>query len=228
MRNTLKLKLLFPLVLELALIAQRPSALAAAGSRTDDAHLQAIVERIESHLGKTRSLQADFTQTVSSVAGERRVRTGVFYYLKPSRMRWAFKGPSAETIVSDGKTVYTYQPDLNQVIETPASQAFGSQNATAILLDATNLSKYFKITRPTTAPHPAMISLLLTPRDRGLALRVEIDPKTLNPASFEFQDAMGDRTRIDLSNIKINVTLSNFLFRFSPPPGADIVSGGAL
>ena len=227
MRSPRNPKLLFSLSLGLALIVQGFPALTA-GPAADDASLHTTVKRIESHLGQTRSLQADFTETVASVAGERRVRTGVVYYLKPRRIRWAFKGAQAETIVSDGKTVYTYQPDLNQVIETPASQAFSSQSAAAVLMDAGNLSKYFKIARPATAPHPAMIGLLLTPLEGGTALQVEVDPKTLNPASFEFQDAMGDRTRLDLRNIKLNVPLDDSLFRFTPPPGADIVSGGPL
>ncbi len=220
-------KLLFSLSLGLALIVQGFPALTA-GPPADDASLHTTVKRIESHLGQTRSLQADFTETVASVGGERRVRSGVVYYLKPRRIRWAFKGAQAETIVSDGNTVYTYQPDLNQVVETPASKAFSSQNAAAVLLDSKHLSKYFKITRPATALHSDMIGLMLTPLEGGTAVQVEVDPKTLNPKSFEFQDAIGDRTRLDLSNIKLNVPLDDSLFRFTPPPGADIVSGGPL
>jgi len=41
-------------------------------------------------------------------------------------MRWEFAAPEVQTIVSDGEMLYSYDPDLNQVVEAPLKQALKS------------------------------------------------------------------------------------------------------
>ena len=58
-------------------------------------------------------------------------------------MRWEFSGEDQELIVSDGKQLYNYQPDLNQVIETPLAQAFRSSSFAAFMLGIGNVQRDF-------------------------------------------------------------------------------------
>ncbi len=59
-------------------------------------------------------------------------------------MRWEFETPDKQTIVSDGETLYSYDPDLNQVSETPLKQALKSSSAISFLLGIGNINRDFK------------------------------------------------------------------------------------
>ena len=74
-------------------------------------------------------------------------------------MRWEFAGPKAETIVSDGNIVYSYEPDLNQVIETPVKQILKSPSATAFLLGFGDLRDDFGASFTSSAPDDGLIHL---------------------------------------------------------------------
>ena len=88
-------------------------------------------------------MQANFDETLSSPGGMTRTRKGTVYFRKVGRMRWEFAAPSEGTVVSDGKTVYDYEKDLNQVVELPVNQALKS-SATASLLGLGNIRRDFK------------------------------------------------------------------------------------
>ena len=96
--------------------------------------LKALISRLQKHYQETNSFSAKFKEEISPAGGIKREREGTVYYRKPGRMRWEFGGQDQEIIVSDGKQLYSYQPDLNQVIETPIEQAFRSSSAASFLL----------------------------------------------------------------------------------------------
>jgi outer membrane lipoprotein carrier protein len=44
---------------------------------------------------------------------------------------------------------------------------------------------------------------------------------------MELVDKLGQTTRIDFSGVKRNASLDDTLFRFEPPPGADVIGDSA-
>jgi outer membrane lipoprotein carrier protein len=75
-------------------------------------------------LQTSRSGRADFTQVVTlppraSDSGTRVARTrsssGSFAFQRPGRFRFVYAAPLPQTIVADGKTLWLYDEDLNQV-----------------------------------------------------------------------------------------------------------------
>ena len=187
------------------------------------ARLDGILTRVQNHYRETNSFNAKFTEAVSSPGGMKKTRTGTVYYLKPGRMRWEFGGPETETIVSDGTIVYSYQPDLNQVIETPVKQLLKSPSATAFLLGFGDLRKDFKASIVSPASDDGLIHLSLVPREGGSQAEIALDRQTLDLVTLELTDAIGDRTVFRFSDWRDNPTLAGSLFRFEAPPGADIV-----
>lgn len=204
-------------VLALAIMASTPG-LDAAPSRLDS-----ILTRVQNHYRDTNSFQAKFTEEVTSPGGMKKTRTGVVYYLKPGRMRWEFAAPDTETIVSDGIIVYSYEPDLNQVIETPVKQILKSSNATTFLLGFGDLRRDFNASTPTPAPADGLIHLTLVPKDGGNKAEVGLDQRALNLVTLQLIDAVGDRTLFQFSDWTSNPALQDSLFKFEVPPGADIV-----
>jgi outer membrane lipoprotein carrier protein len=148
------------------------------------------------------------------------------YYEKPGKLRWEFEGSQPETIVSDGKTIYDYDPALNQVIETPLAQASRSEPAAAFLLGVGNVKRDFKAEAITVPNSSALVHIALTPKEGGQRIEAGIERETYNIATLSISDAMGNRTNLSFSNIELNQPMHAAQFTFIPPAGADIVSSG--
>jgi outer membrane lipoprotein carrier protein len=201
----------------------------AGNSRTAEEHgapsLYEILTRLQQHYDCTRSFRAKFTEEISSPGGMKQSRSGMVYFQKVGRMRWEFDPPRRETIVSDGKFVYDYEPDLNQVVEVPVNKAFKT-SATAFLLGLGNVKSDFNAKLPTKPRTDGLVHVLLTPKGGGDTMELGLDPRSYNIVNFTLTDQIGDVTRLKFSNIQTNVALESSLFTFTAPPGADIVTPG--
>lgn len=200
-------------------------ALAAAlcGLAATSPQLHSLLEKLQKHYQQTNSFSAKFKETIAPAGGAKREREGTVYYRKPGRMRWEFAGQDQEIIVSDGKLLYSYQPDLNQVVETPLEQAFRSSSAASFLLGIGKVERDFDASVPANAPADSLTHLALKPKNGGDSLEVGVDPKTLDLRTLRLTDALGDVTELTFSDLKIGAPLDDKLFAFVPPAGADIV-----
>jgi outer membrane lipoprotein carrier protein len=137
-------------------------------------------------------------------------------------MRWEFAAPSEGTVVSDGKTVYDYEKDLNQVVELPVNQALKS-SATAFLLGLGNIRRDFKVTLPPASSSDGLTHVILTPKGGGDTMELGLDPKSYEIVNFKLTNQVGSVTELKFSDIRTNVALDDTLFTFTVPEGADIV-----
>lgn len=206
----------------LARAASEPPSAASQSAADEAPSLDQIMAHLQKRYDSTRSLTASFSQELSSPGGMKRTRSGVVYFRKVGRMRWEFGAPRAETIVSDGKLVYDYDPDLNQVVEVPVSKALKT-SATAFLLGLGNLKRDFKAALPADAPADGLVRLVLTPKGGGDRMELGLDPQSYNIVNFTLTDPVGNITELKFRDIRTNLALDDSLFRFAVPPGADIV-----
>jgi len=220
-------KVIFPaFVLFVAIAAPVRSAAAAAPSAaTGD--LKHVLDRLQHHYRITNSFSAKFSEEIATVGAPKRTRQGTVSFRKPGRMRWDFQTPEAQTIVSDGETLYNYDPDLNQVIETPLRQALKSSSATSFLLGMGNIKRDFNAAFATPAPPTGRIDLILDAKTGGYKIEVGLDPNSYNLITLTLTDQLGDTTKIDFSDVRDNVELPDSMFAFKAPPGADVVTAPA-
>jgi outer membrane lipoprotein carrier protein len=212
-----------------ALLLTSPGLSRASSTSSPDAasaNLNTLLDRLQQHYQATKSFSANFNETITRAGAAPIRRSGVVYYQKPGKFRWEFRGSQPETIVSDGTTIYDYDPALNQVVETPLAQAFRSDAAAAFLLGAGNIKRDFtaKAAEPPNSSELAHVAL--TPRHGGELIEAGIERQTYNIATLSLSDAMGNRTNLSFSNIELNQPLQTSQFSFTPPDGADIVSSG--
>jgi outer membrane lipoprotein carrier protein len=184
--------------------------------------LDTTLTRLQQRYDCSRSLQANFDETLSSPGGMTRVRKGTVYFRKVGRMRWEFAAPSEGTVVSDGKTVYDYEKDLNQVVELPLGEALKS-SATAFLLGLGNIRRDFKVSRPAAPASDGLTHVILVPKGGGDTMDLGLDPKSYDIINFKLTNQVGGVTELKFSDIRTNVALDDSLFRFTVPEGADIV-----
>ena len=189
---------------------------AAAGSARADA-----VDTLRAFVRDVKSGSAEFTQTVSSPDGARRkVSSGSFEFQRPDRFRFAYARPYEQLIVGDGRKVWIYDADLNQVSVRALSQAIGA--TPAALLAGAALERDFVL-----QAQPAQDGLdwvQATPRAKDGAfqsMRIGFRGKEL--AEVEILDSFGQRSRLQFSRYEANPALPESAFRFVPPKGADVI-----
>jgi outer membrane lipoprotein carrier protein len=197
--------------------ASDPSADAGAAAR-----LQAALEGIT-------SFRAEFRQTVTNAAGQlAESAEGTVALARPGKFRWDYRVP-AQLIVSDGTTVWLYDEDLAQVTVRPAAEALVGTPA-LLLSGQADLRAEFDVIDGGT--DDGLAWCVLAPREAQSdfrELRVGIAGGLLR--RMILVDRLGQTTRIDFDRIERNPRLDPDGFRFSPPPGVDVVgrapAGGA-
>lgn len=159
--------------------------------------------------------------TVTEQGQPRRAQGGSFAFQRPGKFRWEVEQPYAQLVVSDGKSVTQYDPDLRQATVRPVGAAIGSSPA-AILFGDVKLDDAFNI-----EPLPesdGMEWLRATPKqpDSGLN-RIDIGMFQGTPARLLLRDSFGQTTRIDLSRLRAQSSFTQETFGFVPPKGTDVV-----
>ena len=93
------------------------------------------VEDIKGRYQDVEYIEAQFVQK-SVQMGMELEQTGQVFLAKPKSIRWEFKTPSEQLILSDGKELWVYTPAANQAI---LSEDMSQSNPIAGLID--NLSE---------------------------------------------------------------------------------------
>jgi outer membrane lipoprotein carrier protein len=189
--------------------------------------LAKALDGLQRHYRDTKSFSAKFYEEIAAVGGPKRTRTGTVYFLKPGRMRWEFAEPSKELIVSDGTQLYNYDPELNQVVEAPLAQALRSPGATEFLLGAGDVAKDFNASLLDAAGN-RLTNLKLVPKSQGNTVELGLDPNNYDVETIRVIDQLGNVTSLKFTDIVNNAPVSDSIFKFALPPGADIVRPESL
>jgi outer membrane lipoprotein carrier protein len=186
-----------------------------ANAASAQAQLKTFVTGVKSAMGS-------FTQITVGPQGDTRPgQSGVFAFQRPGKFKWAVQRPYEQLIVSDGKTIFQYDPDLAQVSVQEVDQVIGTSPA-AILFGSGNLDESFDVT--TLPGKDSMDWLRAKPRNADAGFNyVDIGLKDNVPLRLELLDSFGQKTQIELSDIRSNPLLPATEFQFSPPTGTDVV-----
>ncbi|EYC50694.1 membrane protein [Hylemonella gracilis str. Niagara R] len=211
---------------------------ASGAAQAQDSKPQDGLSALSVFLQSTRSGRADFTQVVTlppraSDSGTRVARTrsssGSFAFQRPGRFRFVYAAPLPQTIVADGKTLWLYDEDLNQV--TVRAQAGALDDTPAALIagaaDLNTLQKSYELAND--GAQDGLLWVRATPKARDgqtQQLRVglrAVTPNQVELGAFEILDSFGQRSLLTFSRMQVNVSLSADTFRFTPPAGADVI-----
>ena len=170
-----------------------------------------------------KGLDGQFSQEVFDTNGKRKESsTGRVAMSAPRLFRWEYVKPYPQLIVADGRNVWVYDPDLQQV--TKRAQGEEEQNSPlAALIDPSRLDKDFLVTE--AGSEAGLDWLQLTPRNPNDAsfasARLGFGNNGL--AKMQVVDSLGQRTLFAFSGWKRNPSFSKSTFRYTPPKGVDVV-----
>lgn len=190
---------------------------------------------LESFLRTAKSGRAEFTQVVTSPARESqggqggqgartRTSSGSFEFLRPNRFRFTYRKPFEQVIVADGQTLWLHDIDLNQVTARRQAQALGSTPA-ALIASAADLAALRQDFELAAAPAQGGLEWVqATPKMKDGSLRgVRVGFRGSELAQLEILDGFGQRSVITFSRMEVNPLLSESLFQFRAPAGADVI-----
>lgn len=187
------------------------------------------LKSLESFMKGAQSGKADFTQTVTAPpkdgqAARTKTSSGSFEFQRPGRFKFDYKKPFAQTIVADGKTLWLYDVDLNQVTQRAQDKALGSTPA-ALLASAPDLQALRADFALESAPDADNLQwVLATPKTKDGQLKsVRVGFQGDNLAALDILDSFGQRSQIRFTGMQTNTALPASTFQFKAPAGADVV-----
>ena len=196
------------------------SALLAASA----AHADAL-QTLNTYLQTTKTGAASFTQTVANTtkagaAGKQ--SSGQFAFKRPKQFRFDYQKPFVQTIVADGKTLWMYDADLNQVTQSKQSQMLDATPA-ALVASANNiaaLQAHFKLENSPAKDKLEWVKA--TPRSADAQLQsVHIGFEGKQLRRLDILDSFGQRSLIEFGNFTPLPAKTSF--QYKPPAGADII-----
>ena len=183
------------------------------------------VDTLHEFAREVKTGRAAFTQTVSSPDGaKKKTSSGQFEFARPDRFRFVYRKPFEQQIVADGRKVWLYDVDLNQVSVRAMSQALGA--TPAALLAGGSLDADFDLAA-VSAKELAKDGLdwvQATPKLKDGAFKsVRIGFRGKELAAVEIVDAFDQRSLLQFSQFTAGVNFKPDAFRFMPPAGADVI-----
>ena len=191
--------------------------------------LDTVVDGLESTYGKMNDLKADFTQVAKNKSLGQDVKAeGTVFLKKGGKMRWEYKSPSPQQIVSDGTYLWVYTPELNQVNKGDAPKALAGP-AGSFLQGLGKVREEFTVRflnpaaktdgsgRPVLDLTPKKPTPLLT------RLVLTLDPKDYVVRQAVLYDQLQNTVTMSFNRVVVNPALSDTLFAFTPPKGAAVV-----
>jgi outer membrane lipoprotein carrier protein len=179
------------------------------------------VDALRAFVAGTRSGSAEFSQVVTPPDGTRaKTSSGRFEFARPDRFRFDYAKPYPQTIVSDGRTLWMHDPDLNQVTVRRVDQALGA--TPAALLAGEDLARDFTLEAQPDRDGLAWVRATPKAADSGFQW-MDVGFRGRELAAVEILDRFGQRTRLTLQGLQAGVALPVERFRFVPPPGADVL-----
>jgi outer membrane lipoprotein carrier protein len=186
--------------------------------------LRDALAKLQSRYESTKTMEADFKQTVESPTLSTPLKTsGKVAFEKPNRMRWDYDPPDQQTIVGDGQTLWLYQPDMKQVIKAPLGEAFQASTPLTFLSGLGSVERDFDASLVQDAPESWLLKLV-PKKDSALGtLGLTVRKSDASLAEARITDSVGTTTKIAFSNEKRNGKIEAARFTFTPPNGVDVV-----
>lgn len=164
---------------------------------------------------------ANFSQTVFG-AKKNRTSTGVLEISRPNKFRWEYV-EDGQLIVSDGKKIYIYDKQLQQVTEKTLDASLGKSPA-LLLAGGSNIKHDYTVSNLPESGGLQWVNLVPKKAEDNNGFKlVQIGFKQNTLAQMKFVDSFDNKSTITFTNVKTGITLPASDFVFTPSPGVDVI-----
>ena len=198
------------------------------GRAAENSNAEAIVDGLQRSYDATVDFVADFRQeTDVKTLGRSLKAAGKVSFKRPGKMLWTYETPKGQFVLADGKHLYFYQPEQNQVIKSPLKNAFRGDIPLSFLLGLGNLKKDFNASVKASDENQNVLRL----EPKGEAggpneILVGVSKSSSDILWVSVRDAANNLTTLRFSNMRKGVGIKDSLFQVQVPSGADVVELG--
>ena len=177
---------------------------------------------LDPYFGNLKTFQAEFSQ--SQVQGTNRSQNnqGKIYLQIPDKFRMDYTAPYVQIYVADGKKLYQYDEDLEQVIIKPQAQIMNN-TPLFVLSNTKKLQSSYHVEAQGSWDGQKWFMLRPKSADSNFE-QIRLGFKDKNLSTMELKDSFGQFSRLTFRNVKNNLPLKNSLFKFTPPEGVDVIT----
>ncbi len=198
--------------------------LACCGASAQVSQEMAAVTALEELLGQTRTLSAEVEQLLIDQDGRELQETRALLLMeKPSSFHWEITQPFEELTVTDGETLWHYEPDLEQV----TIQSFNDDEVDRVPVallngDAETIREAYEVSSTNMGGDLVRFVLLPQKADR-LFERLSLTFRGPVLEEMQFEDSLGQQTSLSFHEVQRNIPLDADNFSFTPPAGIDVI-----
>ncbi len=184
-----------------------------------------VEDRVNRSLSSLDNLKAEFKQTV--LDDNKQVvqqSSGEVSISRPGKFTWIYRQPYEQRIVADGRELWVYDVDLDQVTVKPVADALGTAPIMVLMTDE-RVEQQFDVAE--IGQRKYLYWVELTPKQADMEFTtVYLGMEDDVIKAMELRDAFGQSTQIVFENLRTGMVFDPQTFRFVPPPGVDVFGAG--
>jgi outer membrane lipoprotein carrier protein len=192
------------------------------GAATD---VPALLKAVQNRYNRARTVQVLFQQTYRMPGRALKTESGELSLRKPGRMRWQYESPQGKLFISDGKQMFLFTPDSNRVQRMKVRESDDLRAPLGFLLGKLDFWRDFQ--RFVSRPEGADVRLTAVPKSEQ-APYTDVEFVVTPAYQIRYLRVMGQDGSVmefSFSDERLNPRLAESLFRFTPPPGVEVVEG---
>lgn len=177
-----------------------------------------VKQMIGQAAASVKSMQCDFVQTKHlKMLGDKVVSLGVMYYQQSDKLRWEYVSPYKYTFILNGNKVQIKNDKRTDVIDVERNKLFkeiARIMMSSVVGDCLNDTRSFKTT--ITDGNTSWVATLVPQRKEMKqmfsSIRLYFNKKSSMVSMVELVEKNGDKTFIELKNVKTNGQIASSTF----------------
>ena len=184
----------------------------------------AAIENLKLFIQETQTVQANFSQALADRNARITQRSsGIMQFERPDKFRLIYKEPYEQSIIGDGKQVWFYDHDLEQVTVREFNIAIGSSPA-ALLAGNNAIEENFELNNLGVQEDVEWLEAIPKNKDSAFEF-IQMGFSMEGELKFmALRDSFGQTTYLSFTEMTKNPKFPENLFHFSPPEGVDVIS----
>ena len=172
-------------------------------------------------INKHLYFSANFEQTTLHEKGKRIIK-GEIRAQRSGIFKISYSEPLNEVMFSNGKDIYRFDPELEQLIIQPLEELLKETPVGLFTLNLKEIKKLF-IFSECQKNLNQFSCLLLSKKENSFIEWIKIEVKNNVFDSFEYLDTFGQTVTLKFNNVSLS-KIPNYEFKLNIPEGTDIVN----
>jgi outer membrane lipoprotein carrier protein len=190
--------------------------------------LTQVLREVENNYNRMKTMKTEFKQLVREGGHTVRVEDGTLWLSKPGRMRWEYQSPEAKLFLTEANRMILYLPAEKRVMQTSVKESDDLRAPLRFLLGRLDFNQEFQRFEVLKSLQPLEAgNIIFKTYPKRLAGQVDSMVFEISPSRqirrVVINEPGGSETEFRFAGEQANVPVAAEKFRFTPPPGTEIV-----